>query len=130
MPTKLLAIDDNPGMTELLRLMLRGYGLDVIPANTSELGLELFHTKKPDIITLDLMMPNVNGWKLCRTIRSFSNVPIIIVSALGDSASVASGMEAGANDYLVKPISGKMLIECINKFVPSFPLEKNKFASQ
>src|SRR5690349_21449035 len=109
-PIKILAIDDNPSMTELLGLMLRGYGLDVVSANNSERGLELARSGKPDIVTLDLMMPGINGWKLCKMIRSFSNVPIIIISALGDPASRASGLDAGANDYLVKPVSGKILI--------------------
>lgn len=113
---KVLSIDENPGATELLGLLLRSYGLEVIAANDSEIGLELARNEKPDIITLDLMMPNINGWKLCKAIRSFSNVPIIILSALDDPASIARGLDAGADDYLIKPVPGNILIARINKF--------------
>lgn len=117
MRLKVLSIDDDLGMTELLGLLLRGYGFDVISANTSELGLQLAHNEKPNIITLDLMMPGIDdGWKLCKAIRSFSKVPIIILSALDDATSIATGLAAGADDYLVKPVSGDVLAACIKKF--------------
>lgn len=116
MALKVLSIDENPDMTELLSLLLRSYDLDVISANDSQFGLELARSEKPDIITLDLMMPNINSWQLCKTIRSFSKVPIIILSALDDRASIARGLDAGADDYLVKPVSGSILIARINQF--------------
>lgn len=117
MSLKVLSIDDDPGMTELLALLLRGYGLDFIAANTSELGLQLVRSEKPNVITLDLMMPGINdGWALCKAIRSFSKVPIIILSALDDATSIAAGLAAGADDYLVKPVPGDVLVACINKF--------------
>ena len=118
MPVKVLVIDENPGMTELLDLLLRSYGLEVISTNDSEFGLELARSKKPDIITLDLTIPNINGWQLCKAIRSFSPVPIIILSAYDDPASIARGLDAGADDYLVKPVPASMLVACINKFTP------------
>jgi DNA-binding response OmpR family regulator len=115
MPLKVLAIDDDPGMTALLGLLLRGYGMDVISANSSEFGLELARNEKPDIITLDLMLPNINGWQLCKMIRSFSKVPILVVSALDDPAGIARALEAGADDYLVKPVPSDLLVKSINK---------------
>lgn len=117
MTLKVLSIDENPGMTELMRLLFESYGFDVISTNDSEFGLELARSEKPDIITLDLMMPNINGWQICKTIRSFSNVPIIILSALSNPTSIAAGLDAGADDYLIKPVSGKILIARINQFI-------------
>jgi DNA-binding response OmpR family regulator len=70
-------------------------GADVISANVSELGLELAHNEKPDVITLELMMPDINGWQLCKMIRSFSQVPIIIISALDDPVSISRGSRQG-----------------------------------
>jgi DNA-binding response OmpR family regulator len=117
MPLKVLSIDDDPDMTKLLSLLLDGYGLEVISANVGRLGLELAHSEKPDVIVLDLMMPGLNdGWALCKAIRSFSRVPIIILSALDDPASIAAGLDAGADDYLVKPVPGNVLVACIHKF--------------
>ncbi len=116
MSLKVLAIDDDPGMTELLSLLLRGYGMDVIAANASELGLDMVRSENPDIVTLDLMMSDINGWHLCKMIRAFSKVPIIIISALDDPASIAKGLEAGADDYLVKPVPSDVLVTSIKKF--------------
>ena len=116
MPLKVLVIDDDPGMTALLGLLLRSYSMDVISANASELALELARSENPDVITLDLMLPNINGWQLCKMIRSFSKVPIIIISALDDPASIVRVMEAGANDYLVKPVPNDLLVKSIHKF--------------
>ncbi len=117
MTFKILAIDDDPAITELLGLLLHGYGLKMIPANDGQLGLELARSEKPDLILLDLMMPDVDGWQVCEMVRSFSNVPIIILSALDDPATISSALDAGADDYLVKPVPGSKLIEHINNLI-------------
>jgi two-component system response regulator MtrA len=116
MPIKVLSIDDDVNMTKLLGILLRGYGIDAISANSSELGIELARHEKPDVITLDLMMPHISGWKLCNIIRSFSKTPIIVISAMNDPVGVAAVLEAGANDYIVKPVKGNRLVASINKF--------------
>ena len=113
MPLKILTIDDDPSMTELLGLLLRSYQMEIVIANDSNVGLELARTEKPDLITLDLMMPGLDGWEICKSIRSFSQVPIIIISALDNPAAVSRALDAGANDYLVKPVPGKTLIQRI-----------------
>jgi len=118
MAIKILAIDDDPAITELLGLLLRGYGLEMIPANDGQLGLDLARSEKPDLILLDLMMPDVDGWQVCKMVRSFSKkVPIIIISALDDPAIISSTLDAGADDYLVKPVPGSKLIEHINNLI-------------
>ena len=119
MPLKILTIDDDPSMTDLLGLLLRSYQMEFVVANDSNIGLELARTEKPDLITLDLMMPGLDGWEICKTIRSFSNVPIIIISALDNPAAVSRALDAGANDYMVKPVPGKMLIQRITDLAGS-----------
>jgi two-component system KDP operon response regulator KdpE len=101
--TKLLVIDDDPAITDMLELVLPPEGFEVISANSGPEGLTAAKNFNPDIIILDLMMPDVDGWHVCRKIRSFSNVPILVLSAMVDTSAVTRAMEAGANDYLVKP---------------------------
>jgi DNA-binding response OmpR family regulator len=115
MSLKVLTIDDDPSMTELLGLLLRSYKMEVVVANDSNIGLGLARTEKPDLITLDLMMPGLDGWQICKEIRSFSQVPIIIISALDNPAAVASALDSGASDYMVKPVPGKKLVQRINE---------------
>jgi len=112
--TKVLAIDDDLAMTELLNLLLRSYGFEVITSNSGEEAVELIRTDPPDVVLLDLMMPGMNGWEVCAAVRKFSKVPIIILSALDKPADVASALDAGADDYLVKPVSSSVLVAHIN----------------
>jgi DNA-binding response OmpR family regulator len=111
---KVLAIDDDPAMTELLALLLKTHSLDVYMANTGEEGIKLTHENSPDVIILDLMMPGMDGWQVCKQVRSFSNVPILILSALDSPGMVASALDAGADDYLVKPVPVGVLVAHLN----------------
>lgn len=120
MPIKVLSIDDDINMTKLLGILLRSYGMDSISANSSEHGLELVRREKPDVITLDLMMPGISGWKLCSTIRSFSKTPIIILTAMDDPVGITTALDAGANDYIIKPVKGIQLVASIDR-VAHFP---------
>ncbi|MBT3315231.1 MAG: response regulator transcription factor [Anaerolineae bacterium] len=110
MPTKILAIDDDTAMTELLTLLLKSHGFEVTTANSSEKGIELIPQIKPDIILLDLMMPQMDGWETCKKIRKFSNIPIVVLSALNNPGMVASALDAGADDYLIKPVPSSILV--------------------
>jgi len=78
---KVLTIDDDPAMTELLTLLLKTHGLDAYMANSGEDGLKMIHKVSPDVVILDLMMPEMDGWQVCTQVRSFSTVPILILSA-------------------------------------------------
>jgi two-component system, OmpR family, response regulator len=111
---KVLAIDDDPAMTELLALLLKTHSLDVYMANTGEDGIKLAREISPDVIILDLMMPGMDGWQVCTQVRTFSNVPILILSALDSPGMVASALDAGADDYLVKPVPVGVLIAHLN----------------
>lgn len=114
MPTKVLAIDDDPALIELLTLILTSRGFSVKTATVGEEGVRLVQEFSPDVIILDLMMPGMNGWDVCAKVRQFSSVPILILSALDNPRNVSSALDAGADDYLVKPVPSGVLVAHIN----------------
>lgn len=117
MPKKVLCVDDDPAITELLSMLLQTQGFEVHTANSGEDGIKKVREKSLHIVILDLMMPGVDGWQVCKQVREFSNVPIIILSALNDPDMIARALDAGADDYLVKPISSNMLVAHINRLI-------------
>ncbi|MCF6278393.1 MAG: response regulator transcription factor [Anaerolineales bacterium] len=110
MPIRVLAIDDDTAMTELLTLLLRSHGFESMTANSGADGIQAVKTEHPDIILLDLMMPGMDGWENCKAIRDFSNTPIIVLSSLNSPGMVASALDAGADDYLIKPVPSGILV--------------------
>jgi DNA-binding response OmpR family regulator len=126
MPLKVLTIDDDTAMTDLIGLLLRSYGLEVISSNDGEQGLQLARSENPDLIMLDLTMPGLDGWEVCKTIRTFSKVPVIVLSALDDPAIISSALDAGADDYMVKPVPSSVLIAHINNLARRAHVENNK----
>ncbi len=110
MTIKILAIDDDTAMTELLTILLQSHDFEVTTTNSGEEGIGLISQIRPDIILLDLMMPNMDGWDTCKKIRTFSNTPIIVLSALNNPGMVASALDAGADDYLIKPVPSSLLV--------------------
>ncbi len=117
MPTKILVIDDDAAVTDLLALLLKSQGFEVSVTNNSGDGLNMIRETPPDLVVLDLMMPEVDGWEVCRAVRSFSKVPIIVLSALNDPSMIASVLDAGADDYLTKPTPSRVLVAHINRLV-------------
>ncbi len=114
---KILVIDDDPAMTDLLKLLLAPAAAEVIAANSGPEGIRMANDNKPDVITLDLMMPDINGWQVCKAIRRVSSIPILILSALDSPGLVAAALDAGADDYLIKPVPSSVLLAHINKLV-------------
>jgi DNA-binding response OmpR family regulator len=117
MAIEILLIDDDPDFSIMLRTLLRGRDFQVRSVYTGEDGIEACRENPPDVVVLDLLMPNIDGWEVCERIRSFSDVPIIILSALGAPASVARALDAGADDYLIKPIHASLLASRLNALV-------------
>jgi len=115
MTIKLLVIDDDTAVTDLLSLLLRSQGFEVFATNNSAEGLNMVREIDPDLVVLDLMMPEMDGWEVCRSVRQFSQVPIIILSALNDPSMIASVLDAGADDYLTKPTPSRVLVAHINR---------------
>jgi DNA-binding response OmpR family regulator len=114
---KILVIDDDPAMTELLRLLLLPTQSTVITANSGCEGVELAQSEHPELIILDLMMPEMDGCQVCQAVRKFSDLPIMILSALDNPGMVAKALDAGADDYLIKPVPSGVLIAHINNLV-------------
>jgi DNA-binding response OmpR family regulator len=117
MPIKILVIDDDSAVTDLLSLLLRSQGFEVSATTNSTEGLGTIRENSPDVVVLDLMMPDMDGWQICKAVREFSQVPIIILSALNDPSMIASVLDAGADDYLTKPTPSRVLIAHINRLV-------------
>jgi DNA-binding response OmpR family regulator len=117
MSVQLLVIDDDSAVTDLLSLLLRSHGFEVVATNNSTEGLTMIRDNSPDVVVLDLMMPDMDGWQICKAVREFSQVPIIILSALNDPSMIASVLDAGADDYLTKPTPSRVLIAHINRLV-------------
>ena len=117
MPKTVLTIDDDNAITELLAMLLRTHGYEVQTANNGEEGIKFIKEKNPHVVVLDLMMPGMDGWQVCKRVRAFSNVPIVILSALDDPAMIASALDAGADDYLVKPVSSSILVAHLNRLI-------------
>jgi DNA-binding response OmpR family regulator len=101
---KILAIDDNPQLIELLRLCLEKHGYEVIAANSGSEGLRKFQKNHPDLVILDVMMLDMDGWETCRRLREMSpNVPILILSVLKEKANIVRGLALGADGFVAKP---------------------------
>lgn len=115
MTTKIIVIDDDTAVTDLLSVLLKSHGFDVRATNNSSEGLNLIRDDKFDLVILDLMMPEMDGWEICKEVRAFSQVPIIVLSALNDPSMVASVLDAGADDYLTKPTPSRILVAHINR---------------
>ena len=107
---KVLVVDDDPNICDVLRMYLENEGYSVILAYDGEEALVKFNALKPDIILLDVMLPTLDGWQVCRDIRKKSNCPIIMITAKGETFDKVLGLELGADDYIVKPFEAKEVV--------------------
>ena len=110
MSKKILIVEDDGNIRELLRLYLEREGYDITEAANGEEGVELWRKINPDMILLDVMMPIMDGWQVCKIIRKESKVPIIIMTAKGETFDKVNGLEMGADDYIVKPLEMREVI--------------------
>lgn len=100
---KIMVVDDDPNICELLRLYLEKEGYTVEIVNDGMAAVEAFQSAQPDLVLLDIMLPRLDGWQVCREIRRFSDKPIIMLTAKGETFDKVLGLELGADDYVVKP---------------------------
>ncbi len=107
---KVLIVDDDINICELLRLYLAKEGFDTVIANDGESAIVKFNIDEPDLILLDVMMPKLDGWQVCRTIRKSSSVPIIMLTAKGETFDKILGLDLGADDYVTKPFDSKEVV--------------------
>ena len=100
---KLMVVDDDPNIRELIRLILKKEGFEVLEASDGVDALAKLENSKVDLIVLDIMMPNMDGWEFCREARRFWDLPILMLTAKGETSQKVKGFELGADDYLTKP---------------------------
>ena len=107
---KIMVADDDQNICELLRLYLEKEQYTVVIANDGNEAIAKFNSENPALILLDIMMPGLDGWQVCREIRKKSNVPIIMITAKGETFDKVLGLELGADDYVVKPFDAKEIV--------------------
>ncbi|MBQ2964966.1 MAG: response regulator transcription factor [Clostridia bacterium] len=107
---KILIVDDDTNICELLRLYIEKEGFTVMMANDGATAVRMFREQQPDLMLLDVMLPKLDGWQVCREVRKFSEKPIIMLTAKGETFDKVLGLELGADDYVVKPFDTKEVV--------------------
>jgi DNA-binding response OmpR family regulator len=124
-PTRLLVIDQDTLGENFIKQSLNPNGYEVIKVNSSSEGIQTTQSWNPELIIINIMQPAVNGWKLCRKLRQYSQAPILVLAAVSDPNSIASWLDAGADDYLTKPFSSDILVAHLQKLTRRFNLKQN-----
>ena len=109
-----MVVDDDQDLAEMLSIVLTGAGMEVDLVNRGDQVMGLFKSHTPDLVLLDVMLPGIDGIEVCKIIRESSMVPIVMLTAKGDTQDVVLGLEAGADDYMVKPFKPQELVARIN----------------
>ena len=109
-----MVVDDDQDLAEMLSIVLTGAGMEVDLVNRGDQVMDLFDSHTPDLVLLDVMLPGIDGIEVCKIIREISMVPIVMLTAKGDTQDVVLGLEAGADDYMVKPFKPQELVARIN----------------
>ena len=117
MVSSVLVIDNDVIITELLKATLEPKAFEVHTAQEGEEGIEAVRRLNPDVIVLDLYLPEKDGWRVCRDIRKFSKIPILILSVLNNPDAIAQALDEGADDYLIKPVPSGVLIAHLNNLI-------------
>lgn len=117
MKKRILVIEDYTELIEIIKNTLKSEEFEVICAENGELGIGKFYEEKPDLILLDINLPKLNGWEVCKEIREHSNVPIIMMTARDSELDEYKGLSIGADDYITKPFSLKILVLKIKKLL-------------
>ena len=115
--TKALLIDDDQKLGDLLKNYLKSFDIDLSVVNDPRKAIETINRKDPDLLILDVMMPHINGFELCKMIRQESDKPIIILSARGEADDKIKGIDLGADDYLSKPFEARELVSRVHSLL-------------
>jgi two-component system KDP operon response regulator KdpE len=107
---KILVIDDDPDLIKLMADLFRLEGAQVLGARSAQEGLRQFYAHRPDLVILDIMMPGVDGWEVCRSLRQLSDVPILMLTALGSVQDISRALDGGADDFVTKPFANQVLV--------------------
>lgn len=107
---KIMIVDDDPYIRRLVKMILRGEGFDVLEAGNGADALDMLESVRPDMLILDIMMPAMDGWDLCRELRRHYDVPLLMLTAIGETEQKVKGFELGTDDYIVKPFEAAELL--------------------
>ncbi len=129
METRVLTVEDDDSIRTVVKLALEDEGWGVLEAGSGEDALEIFRAEGADCVLIDIMLPGINGFEVCRAIRRTTDVPIIMVTARSDTHDVVAGLEAGADDYLTKPFEPKELSARIRALLRRARSQNNDNAS-
>lgn len=124
--TKLFVIDDDVNICELIRLYLEKEGYQVILAHTGDRAIKTFEDEAPSLVILDIMLPGMDGWRVCKEIRRISDIPIIMLTAKGETFDKVLGLELGADDYIVKPFEPKELVARVKAVLRRYDNKKTE----
>jgi two-component system KDP operon response regulator KdpE len=117
----ILIVDDEPGLRELVRINLEHDGYGVLQAENGTAGLQAVQQQHPDLVIMDVMMPEMDGWEACKRLREFSPVPVLMLTARVQSQDIVTGLESGADDYLVKPFNMDELMARVRALLRRVP---------
>jgi two-component system, OmpR family, KDP operon response regulator KdpE len=118
---KILVVDDESGLRELVRINLEHEGYGVVQAETGMQGLDMVREHLPDMVIMDVMMPEMDGWETCRKLREFSQVPVLMLTARVQSQDIVTGLDSGADDYLLKPFNMDELMARVRALLRRVP---------
>jgi two-component system KDP operon response regulator KdpE len=118
---KILIVDDESGLRELVRINLEHEGYGVVQAENGVQGLEAVQGEHPDLVIMDVMMPEMDGWEACRKLREFSQVPVLMLTARVQSQDIVTGLDSGADDYLLKPFNMDELMARVRALLRRVP---------
>ena len=122
---RILVVDDDKNICEIIRLYLEKEGFLVSIANDGEAALQMFRETTPSVVVLDVMMPKMDGFQVCREIRRVSSIPVIMLTAKGETFDKVLGLELGADDYMVKPFENKELVARIKAVLRRYEPKDN-----
>ncbi len=116
----IMIVDDDPNILQLININLTKEGFDVVQAAAGDEAVKLFKAAPPSLMLLDIMLPGMDGWQVCREVRKISNIPIIMLTARDETFDKVLGLELGADDYIVKPFDTKELVARIKAVLRRF----------
>ncbi|HZK34756.1 MAG TPA: response regulator transcription factor [Bacillota bacterium] len=127
---RIMVVDDDFNIAQLVRLYLERDGYSVETYANGELALDAFKTNPPHLVVLDIMLPGMDGWDICREIRKLSEIPIIMLTAKGETFDKILGLELGADDYVVKPFDPKELVARVKAVLRRHKVDKQEDSQQ
>lgn len=127
--TKILVVDDDPHIRELVKVFLLQEGLEVLEATNGVHALRLLETTTADLVILDIMMPHMDGWELCRELREHYELPLLMLTAKGETAQKLKGFQLGTDDYMVKPFEPVELVARVKALLKRYRISVSQNVS-